>query len=417
MLQNAIHDVEREYNRLNISEVSRRTGFNRRTVMKYARPNKDSLQRKTTTREGKLTPYHEFIQSELRIHPAITGVKLFEKLQKQGYTGHYSILTDYLRKIRPKKPQLAVPRYETEPGEQAQADWGTLCRVEIDGKMRNVYVFVMILGYSRTVYAEITTSQSELVFLQCHIHAFNYFGGIPERILYDNTKTVIIKKSFDYEKNVWNQNFLDFATYYGFKPYTHVPGRPETKGKVERAVRYVETSFFNGGEFSSLEDMQIQLQEWLTKANSRIHGTTKKVPFDELQVELPKLHSITAIPPYPIVITEERKISADACISFKGNKYSVPYQYARKNAILKIKETCFSVLCDNEEICTHRIIHGTGHAVILKEHSHGLLKEIYAANRKKPDVPKIYEMHFKDMEVEERSLSSYDLIFAGDKGT
>jgi len=413
MLHNTIHDVEQEYGKSNYSEVARRTGLNWRTVKKYARLTTYPVKHKPSPRPEMLDPYKEKIQAELNKHPYISATRIYEKIQEDGFTGKYSTVTKYLRTIRQKPHKLAVYRYETQPGEQAQVDWGTLCKINIDGKVHNVYVFVMVLGYSRMMYAEITLSQSEQFFLQCHINAFNYFGGIPQKILYDNTKTVIIKKAFDSKQSEWNKTFTDFAAYYGYSYSTHLPYHPWTKGKVERCVGYVQDNFFNGRDFASLDDMKTQLQDWLSKANNRIHGTTKKIPFEELKVELPQLKDITLIQPYSIVITEKRKISADGFISYHGNKYSIPYRYARLDAVLKIKDSTISVFCNGEEICALPILHGTGNTISINDHYSGLINEIMAENQRKKDVPETYLIGFKDLEVETRSCNEYEVSECG----
>ena len=141
------------------------------------------------------------------------------------------------------KQPLAVYRYETKPGHQAQVDWGECGETFLDGENRKLYCFSMILGYSRMRYAEFTLSQDVHTLIRCHINAFQYFGGVPEEILYDNMKTVIIRKFFLSKDSKWNQIFSDFSRHYGFILRTCKPYTPKTKGKIENTIRIHQTGF------------------------------------------------------------------------------------------------------------------------------------------------------------------------------
>lgn len=152
-------------------------------------------------------------------------------------TGRYTILKDYVSVIRPKVGVSAVFRFETEPGRQAQVDWADLGFVELDGTKRRLYCFTMILGYSRAGYAEFTLSTDASSLIRCHLNAFEYFGGCPEEILYDNMKQVVVKRALRTGESEWNTLFKDFYEYYGFIPRLCRPYRPQTKGKIENTVK------------------------------------------------------------------------------------------------------------------------------------------------------------------------------------
>ena len=166
-----------------------------------------------------------------------------------GFTGSIDILRRYLATLTaPHKAAAKLTvRYETPPGRQAQADW-THCGKFADagGKLVAIYAFVMVLSFSRMIFVRFTRSMKLPVLIDCHQRAFAFFGGRPATMLYDNMKQV----KLNYTQ--WNPLFLDFAGHYGFAPKTHRPYRPRTKGKVERAVHYLDGSFLRGRAFADL---------------------------------------------------------------------------------------------------------------------------------------------------------------------
>jgi transposase len=209
----------------------------------------------------------------------MTVEKLLMEITAQGYRGGRTILAEFTRPYRKERRRTSDIRFETPPGQQAQVDWAELGYHTIGGKRYRLSLFIMVLGYSRMLFAEVVTDEKSATFLSCHEHAFSYFGGITEEILYDNAKVVALKR--DREGIVFNESLLDFAGLYGFVPRVCRPYRPQTKGKVERSVRYIRDSFLEGESFADLTDMQTSLKAWLDNtANQRIHATTKRKPIE-----------------------------------------------------------------------------------------------------------------------------------------
>jgi len=219
-------------------------------------------------------------------------VHLLAEIQDQGYTGSINLVRRYLQTLYPFKQALekATLRYETPPGEQAQVDWAYCGRfLDLNGETVPIYAFVMVLGFSRLLYVEFTTSVELPVLIQCHLNAFQFFGGWPRTILYDNMKQVKLGPG------EFNPLFLDFAHPYGIVPKTHRVRRPRTKGKVERMVDYVKDNFLKGRTFDDLSDLNAHVRHWLDHtANTRLHATTNQRPVDLWTVEKPKLTALTA---------------------------------------------------------------------------------------------------------------------------
>ena len=394
---------------LSISEISDRTGYDRKTVRKYINKKTALEPQKRPTRSSKLDPYKPYLLEKLNEGP-YTSVRLFREIQEMGYDGGKTVVKDFVRKVRPKLGVPAVLRYETKPGVQSQVDWGELGTVEVDGKLKKLFCFSMILGYSRMRYVEFTFSTDTPTLIQSHLNAFLYFGGCTQEILYDNMKQVVIKRSLKSSDSDWNSLFEDFFKHYGFIPRLCRPYRPQTKGKIENTIGYIKRDFFLGVEFNSLENLNSQVFGWLKRVNSSVHGTTHEVPLERLKEE--NLILLDQVPPYKVVRIEIRKVSSDCYISYLGNKYSAPYKFAGRTAELHISDGKFQVYVDNERICEHEILSGNCRVIRKKEHFQGLLSEILKENsicRSTSKPP----LKFSSPKVEKRSLEVYEVFSQG----
>ena len=338
---------------LNITEISNKTGFDRKTVRKYLNLRTIPEPKRRAKRDSKLDNYKDYIIKKLQEGP-FTAVRLFREIQEMGFTGKITIVSDFVTKVRPEPRLSATLRYETKPGVQAQVDWSEFGKVGIDGKMQKLYCFNMILGFSRMRYIEFTLSIDVYSLIQCHVNAFRYFGGYTNEILYDNMKQIVITRALKSSESEWNTKFEDFFKQYGFIPRLCRPYRPQTKGKIENTVAYVRRDFFLGGSFSSVTDINTQAITWLKRVNSSVHGTTHEIPLDRLKAE--ELKPIEGVPEYLVIREETRTISRDCFISYIGNQYSVPYRFAGREATLKIFTGKFSVIVRGEPVCEHEIL-------------------------------------------------------------
>lgn len=400
---------ELHYRGFNKSEIARITGFDRKTVKKYLLQNTVPEPKKGPSKPSKLDPYKPYILEKLKEGP-YTAARLFREIQEMGFDGGDTIVRDFIRKVRPKQGVPAILRYETKPGIQSQVDWGELGTIEVDGKLKKLFCFNMILGYSRMRYVEFTLSIDTATLLQCHVNAFNYFGGYTQEILYDNMKQVVIRRALKVSDSEWNSQYEDFFRHYGFIPRLCRPYRPQTKGKIENMVGYVKRDFFLGRMFTSLDNLNAQVHKWLKRVNSTVHGTTYQIPLERLKEE--NLNLLGQVPPYKVVLKETRKVSKDCYISFIGNKYSVPYRFAGRIAELQIFEGKFEVYVDYEKICEHEILLGNCRVARKKEHFQGLLSEVLKENSKCKRNPQI-PLKFSDPEVEKRPLAVYETFSEG----
>ncbi len=396
---------------LSISEIARRTGHSRGTVRKYLLSPVPPAPQKRQHKPSKLDGYKEYITARLQEYP-LSAKRIYREIQEKGFTGKYTIVKDFVREVRPKSTVPAVYRYETKPGIQSQVDWAECGRIDIDNESRKLYCFTMVLGYSRMRYVEFTLHIDVHTLIQCHLNAFDYFGGYTKEILYDNMKQIVLKRAPVSSDSIWNPDFEDFFKHYGFIPRLCRPYRPQTKGKIENSVGFVKRDFLMGSEFHSFSDLNHQAQIWLARINSTIHGTTNEIPMERLSKE--GLKNYDAVPPYHNIRNESRKISRDSYVSYLGNRYSVPYRFAGRNCSLQVSGKTLTVVIGRDVICTHEIRQGHCEISRNKEHFQGLLSEILKQNSN-PRAKLSPSFKFIEPEVEQRSLSIYDSFSEGVK--
>jgi len=373
---------ERYRQGVSISQIAKEEGLSRNTVRKYVQTDIPPAYVRSGACESKLDPFKPYIRQRLKEYP-LSAARLLDEIKTQGYSGGYTILKEFTRSLRHDRSIPAEIRFETPPGEQAQVDWIDFKRVELDGEMRHLWAFAMVLGYSRMRFVRFTTDAKTPTFISCHMDAFDYFGGYTKSILYDNTKNVVLKRALRSSDSQWNPQFRDFFTHYDFKPRLCKPGLEgaKTKGKVERVVQHVRKDFYLGLEFDSIPALNSLALTWCDDVNAKVHGTTYEVPIDRLKLE--NLRPLNSVTPYQIVQTEFRKISRDCFVSHQSNKYSVPWKHAGRNCRLMIKNSRLEVMVDDDVVATHEIVPGAHRCIKLKEHFEGLYKAILVENRER----------------------------------
>ncbi|WP_313534097.1 MULTISPECIES: IS21 family transposase [Brucella] len=311
---------------LTVSAISRQTGIDRKTVRKYIERGLEApAYGPRQPRARVIDPYAAYLRDRVKAFPGLTGQRLFREIRERGYHGGYITVTDFLRDIRPPAVQGYEVRFETPPGEQAQVDFAQFHVVFTDEPTtpRIVWLFSMVLGYSRLIWARFVMHQDLPAVLRCHVAAFEAIGGAPRQILYDRMKTAVIGEGQS-EGIIYNRALVDLARHYGFHPRACQPYRAKTKGKVERPFRYIREDFFLARSFRNLDDLNAQLRHWLdTVANPRKHATTLKIINEAFAEERTHLRPLP-LAPFRSVLKLERRISRDGMVSVGGNAYSVP---------------------------------------------------------------------------------------------
>jgi transposase len=266
-----------------IRAITRETGHSRNTVRKYLRAAGIPTPLPQKKRASKLDPFKALLDQYLA-QGIFNCEVLFRLLKEQGYSGGITIIKDYVKPHRLPKQAPAVQRYETKAGQQAQVDWKICEYKDLNGHVRKIPVFAMVLGYSRAMYIEFTKRCDIHSFLRCLMNALEYFGGVPKTMLTNQMKTVILSMGED-RKPRWHPLFEDFAATIGMVPKVCRVRRPQTKGKVERVVQFIEQNFMPGRTFTDLRDLNRQAWQWCDEQNRRIHGTTGERPVDRLVQE------------------------------------------------------------------------------------------------------------------------------------
>jgi transposase len=281
-----------------IKKIGRDLGYSINTVRKYIRENNQPKYKSRPSKISKLEEYKVYLCQ--RINEAkpnwIPAVVLFSEIKSRGYTGGISLLRAYLYQLKPKPQERPLIRFETEPGEQMQVDFA-----HFKHEGRCFYAFVAVLGYSRMTFVKFVDNQRIDTVIKCHEEAFEYYGGVPKKGLYDNMKTIIVKRNaYGEGHHKFHTNFYDFAKHYGFLPRVCKPYSPQTKGKVERTISYIRYSFYHpfiaGKKELDLDELNCGVMEWLNHpANKRIHATTNTAPIERWVIEK---HHLLKIPPH-----------------------------------------------------------------------------------------------------------------------
>jgi transposase len=386
-----------------IREISRLTGSSRNTVRKILKQRSPQSAKKRIRSTRILSSFEDYLQLRFTEH-RLSAVRLNQEIRTMGYRGSVDTVRSFLRGLKVQQGAISsklTVRYETPPGRQAQCDWAEIGRFQLlDGRRAYVHAFVMLLSYSRYLYAHFTLSMRREVLIDCHHRAFEFFGGIPETILYDNLKTVM---NTPYEVN---PEFADFALYYGIGVKNHRPYRPRTKGKVERAVSYLKDNFLRGRCFHGLQELNGQLVEWLAAANSRVHATTGRIPKEALKEE-----PLQAFDPKRIWSRPERvqrRVNAEALVQHAGSFYSVPAQFCGRVVKVQAHSCQIQIRCDDLIIASHPKAREPGSRIEVPEH----VKERWELSTKhlktQADTPPLCKIHFEEEQVEQRPLSIYE---------
>lgn len=399
-----IHELQRQG--LSVSAIAALTGYDRKTIRKYladAAPVPTYGPR--ARRASKLDPFQAYLEQRLQAGVWNAQV-LLRELRQRGYTGGYTLVKEYLQPQRQAAREVAVRRFETPPGHQAQLDWGDLGHVEGPAGTQKLYALVMTLGYSRAMFADVATDQTLGTLLRLHEAAFRALGGVPREILYDRMKTVVLGVDSRGETQ-WHPLFLDFARYWGFTPRLCRAYRPQTKGKVERGIGYVRGNFLCGRAATGVPDLREQLWAWTGEvANDRVHGTTHRVVREAWEAERPYLLPVGSRPPFPYGPETVRRVSRDAYVSYQSNRYPVPWEAAGREVTLRLVGEELQIRVGETLLVTHPLCRERHQVLALAGHYAGLPAPATGPPGGKARITVIVQ----EPEVEVRALSVYDAL-------
>lgn len=317
---------------LSKAELARELGVSRRTIYHWIETRQlDRELDGEPVRYGprasgpcKLDGYRALIEARLAEYPALTAVRLFEEVRAAGYEGGYTQVKEYVRRVRPRPLPEPLIRFETLPGQQGQVDFA-----EFRLPWGKRYALLVVLGYSRLLWLGFYPRQSMEVLMRGLESAFAFFGGVPAELLFDQMKAVVVAdRRARGGALLRNAEFQRFAAHWGFAVRACRPYRAQTKGKVERPIRYVRESFFYGREFLNDADLNAQAQRWMGQiANRRRHRTIGEAPQVRFErderaalralaarpyqslLRLPAAEPPAAKAPTPLPVVERRSLS------------------------------------------------------------------------------------------------------------
>jgi len=278
----------------------------------------------------------------------------------------------------PKAVDVAIP-VETAPGEIAQVDFGYAGKRydPARGVLRKSWVFVMKLGFSRRMYAELVFDQRIETWIRLHVQAFEYFGGVPRVVVPDNLKAAVVRAAFDVDQDpVIQRTYRELARHCGFQIDPTPPFSPEKKGKVEAGVRYVKGNFLCTWESVDIVEDRKALRRWLVEvADQRVHGTTGRRP-----IELFEEAERAALLPLPaarfeLVVWKQARVHTDSHVQIDGAFYSAPWRFLHRELWVRCSEHAIAIHHEDEHLWTHtRVPRGTRSTVQehLPEHRRDL---------------------------------------------
>ena len=292
-----------------------------------------------------------------------TAIHAWLRENRAGFEGSLSAVKRFCQRLHKQgvlKPQDVDIPIVTQPGWDAQVDFGYVGMLPdpMTGEVRKAWVFVMVLGHSRLMFARVVFSQDQATWLDLHHRAFEALGGVPQVLVPDNLKAAVIRAAFKADELcVLNRAYREQARHYGFRIDPTPAYQPEKKGKVESGVKYVKNAFFKPreGELGDLDEANRRLDAWVRDvANQRVHGTTKEVPADAfIQREKDALLGLPDTPYVP-VLWHRATVRRDCHVPFEKRLYSVPWALVGQDAWLRVRGNAVTVFVNDERQADHR---------------------------------------------------------------
>jgi transposase len=401
----------------NVSRIARELDLDRKTVRSCLRQASWTPYRREPAGGTLLAAHRQWLLDRAaQVH--YSARILYQELRQSGWAGSYETVKLAVRPLRAAASVAALTqrRFETEPGEQAQVDWGQLT-VPLGGVRTKLHVFVMTLGYSRRGYAEGFEHERMSHLLAAHENAFAHFGGRCQTILYDRMRTVVLGSNVDGAGEVrprFNATFEAFAQHWGFVPKLCRPYRAQTKGKVESGVKYVKRNFAPGRTFRDLEDFNTQLAAWQGDiADLRIHGTTHQLPIDRFAQEAPALAPTATQPSFLQAMVRDRVVAEDWLISIDANRYSVPFGLIGQTVQVVREAERWVIRHRGAVVAEHAVIAGRAQLAVRPEHGPGAIARNARQRHAGPHavLPDLHgRLASESHEVEVRDLGLYEQL-------
>ena len=356
-----------------VGTIATQLGLHHVTVLRVLHQASD-LAATLTARPSIVDPYLPFIVETLEKYPRLPASRLFQMVKVRGYPGGPDHFRAIVARHRPRRPAEAFLRLRTLPGEQAQVDWAHFGKITIGRAVRRLLAFVMVLSWSRMIFLRFYLDARMPSFLRGHVDAFTELGGVARRLLYDNLKSAVLERKGDAIR--FNPTLLELAKHYRFEPLPVAQYRGNEKGRVERAIRYVRTSFFPARSFDDLDDLNAQAHQWCTglAADRRWpedHSRTVRDVFEEERgrlIALPDDH-------FPTTEIVEVQVGKTPYVRFDLNDYSVPHTSVQTTLTVVADLDRVRVVDGAETLATHPRSFDRGRQIEQPEHVAKLVEQ------------------------------------------
>jgi transposase len=322
----------------------------------------------------KLDPYKELVKQLLE-REQYTAAQVFQRLKEEGYTGCESVLRTYVALVRPRR-QTPYLTLNFEPAQTAQVDFAECGTISVGETRRKLHAFVMTLCHSRMVFVKFIMRESMEHFLQCHREAFEYFHGLVREVMVDNCK-VAVKTSSLYGAPLPNERYADCAAHYGFKIVPCGVRKPQEKGRVERSVGFLRSSYLNGLDLErlTLAALNHGVRQWMENvANVRVHGATHKTPLELFQLEKAALLPLPTFP-YDCGVVVAARLNSQYRVVFESNRYSAPPELAGRRVELAVYPERLLIRHEGKLVAEHERSYERGRDFGLPEHDNALLEQ------------------------------------------
>jgi transposase len=325
-------------------------------------------------RPSLVDPYETFIDETLKSHPRLRATRLFDMIRLRGYDGGIAILRRHVAQVRPVPRGEVYLRTERLIGEQAQVDWAHVGQLAVAGGVRPLWVFVMLLAYSRAMWAELVFDLTVESLRRSLVRAARFFEGVTRQWLFDCPKTVVLARHGDAVR--YHPELLEIAGALRVQPRLCRPRRPTDKGGVERANRFLHDRFFAARSITSIEDGNRQLLDFIrdiadVRPHPRFRDRTVAEVFAE---EKEKLLSLPAVLPQTDLVAPAN-VDTTAFVRFGTNSYSVPHRYARSTVTLVASDTQVRLLDGAHVVARHDRSWGKHQRIEDPEHRRELLQQ------------------------------------------
>ncbi|MDB4996409.1 MAG: int [Myxococcaceae bacterium] len=344
-----------------------------------------------------LDPYRGFVLETLERYPTLVATRLYDMIGERGYTGSLRTLRRFVLLNRPIRAREVYLRIETLAGEQAQIDWAHVGSLRVQGGVRPLYCFVLLLRYSRAMWAELVLEQTTTSLLRSLVRAAQYFDGVTHQWLFDNPKSIVAAREGSAIR--FQPELVELASQLHVALRACRIRKPTDKGGVERGIRYLKTRFFPARVIASLESGNAALVDFLeTVAMKRRHPAQKDRTVAEVCAE--EKTRLLPLPDAALPTELVTSVPADktAFVSFDSNRYSVRHDAADRMLRLVATDVEVRLLDHDRVVGTHARSWAKNRVLEAPEHRAALLAQKSGArdgkgrDRLRVAIPRVDEL-------------------------